>query len=725
MKNYYYFLLSILLINCNTKDEKKPPVISKKEKTFHYFGQEIKDSYYNLENLEDSTVLKWLKAQDNYTKSIIRNNPNRKAIIDKQNQFDNQNTTKTSYLRITSNNFYFYLKREPDENVSKLFYRDGFHGKETLLFNPKDFKPELDEEFSINYIQPNHNGSKIALSFTKNDEEISEIAILDTQTKKLHKEIIDHCWPSDLGGINWLPDNSGFIYIHIPVIDSNSKEYILNTASVLYKLDDDPKKLNILFSKKNNPNLNIVPEDFPNAFIRGKNNNYLFGRLAGARPFDDYYYAENINLTKGEINWKPLFKKEDKIQRFSVKGDNIIFLTAKDAPNFKICKTTLSNPDFQNPKTLVEEDKNAVITDFALTSKGVFYVKTKNGVEAKLYHLDENTGKEEEIQLPKPSGYIKLTSKGYEYEDLWIYTRGWISNTERYRYDFENKVFVEKNLYPVIAYPELEDVVVEEIEIPSHDGVMVPLSIIYKKGAKKDGKNSVLLNGYGAYKSSISPYLYSYLLHWVNEGGIYATAHIRGGGEKGEQWHKGGFKTTKPNSWKDLIACTEYLINQKYTSNQKMALWGASAGGITIGRAITERPDLYAAAIIKVGILNTLRYEFAPNGANNTKEFGTVKDSIECSALYEMDAYQHIQKGVNYPAVYLTGGMKDPRVPVSQPAKFAARLQEANTSKRPILFSVNFEGGHGFDASKNKRNEELADILSFALWQTGHPNYQP
>ena len=286
-------------------------------------------------------------------------------------------------------------------------------------------------------------------------------------------------------------------------------------------------------------------------------------------------------------------------------------------------------------------------------------------------------------------------------------------------------MFSEENFEQNIIPTELKNVSVKEIEIPSHDGTMVPLSIIQSNNIKLDGNNRVLMTGYGAYGISDNPYMDRFLLNWINTGGVYVIAHVRGGGEKGDSWHKSGFKTTKPNTWKDFIACTEYLIKKKYTSPKKLAIWSGSAGGIMIGRAITERPELYKAAIIRVGLLNTLRSEFAPNGKNNVKEFGTVNDSIEFKALYKMDAYHNIKNGVKYPALMLTAGMNDARVAAWQPAKFAARLQNATNSVNPILLSVDFEGGHGFEAEKNKRNKETANILSFALWQTGHPDYQP
>lgn len=261
--------------------------------------------------------------------------------------------------------------------------------------------------------------------------------------------------------------------------------------------------------------------------------------------------------------------------------------------------------------------------------------------------------------------------------------------------------------------------------VESHDGVKVPQSLVYKKGIKKNGDNPVLITGYGAYGISLRPKFDPELLLFAYEGGIVATAHVRGGGELGDQWRKDGLKTKKANTWKDLIACAEYLISENYSSNKKIAIHGASAGGITIGRAMTERPELFAAAIPKVGLMNILRRDTSVSRVlRNREEFGTVKDSVECMALIEMDAYHHLKEGISYPATLITAGMNDTRVIAWGPAKFAARLQAVNVSNNPILFRVDYETGHGIGDRKTKYYEDVADVLSFALWQTGHPKYQ-
>ncbi|GAB1856830.1 prolyl oligopeptidase family serine peptidase [Flavobacteriaceae bacterium MHTCC 0001] len=718
-KSLVSLIITTILFSCNNNPTTtSPPTIESHPKIYSYFGQEVIDEYANLENLEDTLVLNFMKAQTKYTHSFIREIEGRSKILDFEKACKEADKASSGYLRLTGSDTYFFLKKEPKEDLYKLYYKHGFEGEEVLLLDPMS----INTNAVINYMKPSPDASKVVVNLTEDGAEIGTMYIIDVAKKEVMDNIaITHCWPSDLGGVVWLNDNNSFIYQHLPVIDTNSKDFILNTASVLYTIGDDPKKLNILFSRANNPELDITPADFPITLIRGRNENYLFGRIGGAQSYDDYYYTTEFSGTN--ISWKPLYKKEDKIDTFVLdKDENVFFITAKNASNFKIGKTHMSNPNFKDYETVVEEDIEYVISDIAITSEGLFFVKTKHGVSSKLFRLKDNAVSE--IPIPKPSGDMYVSARGPKSEQLTLGIYGWLNDYERYEYDFETKTFEFKTMYPSSISKRLKDYEVKEIEVPSHDGTMVPLSIIHKKGIVLNSSNRLFIAGYGAYGWSYSPSLERHMHNWVHNGGVYAVAHVRGGGEKGDSWHKGGYKLTKPNTWKDFNACVEYLINKKYTSPDKVAAWSASAGGVLIGRAITERPDLYAAAIIEVGMLNALRSEFGYNGENNTKEFGTVKDSLGFIGLHAMDAYHHVKTGTSYPALYITGGIKDSRVPAWEPVKFAAKIQAATGSNNPVLLNINFEGGHGFDIPENEQDEALADVLTFALWQTGHPDFQ-
>ncbi len=714
MKVFYLKIVFVfLLIQCK-KEEKV--LLPEKKITDTYFNQQVTDSYRYMENLSDTTVLNWYKKQTLLTNSKIQKISNRKKLIKLQEELEKKDSNSISLFKITNNNTYFYLKN--DNNKIQLYYKKGLEGKAQLLLKPEDI-----DNYTINYISPSWNGNKIAISITKNDLEIGKIIVLDVLKKERYKETLVNCWPSTLGGIRWLPDNSGFTYEFIPEINKSAKNYLLNTRTLLHKLGQNQSKDKVIFSKENNPEIAFKSEYFPEVSFKNENSKYMFSSVMGVIDYGDFYYAKINEIYAKKITWKPLFKIKDLVKDFYIDGDDIIFLTAKNAKNFKLCKTSLLNPNFKNPEILVAEDSLSVITDFTLTKQGIYFVKTKNGVKAKLFLLNK-LNQITKIQLPKESGYITVSSKSSNYSDLWVKTEGWVFENKYYYYNYKSKEFIEQALLSKPENKILQHTIIEEKEIISYDGVKVPLSIIYKKGTKLDGCNRLFIHAYGSFGISLNPSVDNYLLNWINEGGIYAIAHVRGGGEKGNDWYQGGFKKTKPNSWKDLISCTEYLIKNKYTSPKRTVVSSGSGGGIVVGRAITERPDLFAVALVRVGIFNTLRSEFAPNGKNLSEEFGSVKDSLEYKYLYEMDAYQHLKKGVKYPAIYLTGGMNDSRVVVWQPAKFAAKMQQYTASNKPVFLSIDFKGGHGFDASIDKKNIEMANLLSFALWQTGHPDFQ-
>jgi prolyl oligopeptidase len=274
-----------------------------------------------------------------------------------------------------------------------------------------------------------------------------------------------------------------------------------------------------------------------------------------------------------------------------------------------------------------------------------------------------------------------------------------------------------------VTYPGFDQLVADEVEVPGHDGVMIPLSIIHRKDLVLDGTTSTILEGYGAYGISYSPH-FSILRSVVLHGAIYAYAHVRGGGEKGNAWYRAGFKATKPNTWKDMISCAEYLIAKRYTSAQHLAGVGTSAGGITISRTITDRPDLFAAAVVNVGDANTLRSEFSPDGPTNSPEYGSVKNADEIGPLAEMDGLSHVKKGVKYPAVLGVGGWNDPRVPPWETGKFIAALQQATASGKPVLMKVNYDDGH-FTEEKTVTFANFAAQYAFLLWQTGNKAFQP
>ena len=719
------FYLSVFLIGQGLAKDilQKPPLAKTEPVEEVYFGVEVSDPYRYMENMEDEYVRQWFKTQADYTRAKLNSIPKRQFLIDKMYEFDSRRKARYSSPHITENDLFFFLKTKSDEETGKLYYRYGDDDEEEpecLLYDPEFFGSDTAQKYVISGFRPSYDGSKVVIGVAPNGSEKSVLLTMDVKNRKLYPEQIDRCWWS---AISWLPDGSAFLYNRLKPGDFHDKDRQKNSKVYLHVVGTDPATDKEVSSREKYTELGMKEEDIP--FVDYlKDSKYIFGFIASVDNRLNVFYAPADELLKEKIAWKRLFEPEDEVYGFYATAEELYIFTPKNAPNFKLLKTSLQNPDIENAEVVIPEPDQENLRSFLLTKNGIYYTTTKNGVEARLFHLPYGSKNPEEIELPFSAGRISFLSKGFKYDDLWVTINGWTKDYHFYRYLPESKEFVLKNKSVIPEYPEYADLVVEELMIPSHDGVKVPLSLIYKRGMKRDGKNRVVILGYGAYGISMNPFFSPNSLLWIHEGGILAVAHVRGGGELGDKWHKGGFKTTKPNTWKDLIACTEYLIREKYSSSERIAISGGSAGGILIGRAMTERPDLFAAAIPRVGCMNPLRAEESPNGPVNVPEFGTVKDSVESIALIEMDSYLHLEKGVKYPATLVTAGMNDPRVIAWQPAKFAAKLQACNASENPILFWVDYEAGHGRGDTKSKAFESLADMLSFELWQTGHPEYQ-
>ncbi len=722
MKNFLIFKLIIIYafsisISAQEKSLMKKPVSET------YFGKTIVDDFRFLEDSKSEVVHEWFKQNNVKAREVLDNISGRKEFLEQFIEFEKRKTFSVTLLTSTENDSFFYVKKKEEDKTGKLYYKKSEKEEEILLFDPINYKKESGNIYSISYLKPSWDNKILAVSFTKNGEEIAEVAFFNMETKSMLPEIITHCWPAELAGINWLPDNSGIVYINIPDIDTKSVNYILNTEAVIYKLGDNPTKHKKILSKLNNPEIDIKTADFPIIDEINLKDKYLLGTLSGAAIYTDYYYANIEELNNEKINWKLLFKKEEGILNPIVINNDLYCLSSKNASNFKIIKTSLTNPDFKNAEIIVKENKCESIGDFVITKEGLFYTTTKNGVEAQLYFVGGNS-KAKKIVLPIKAGNIRITSNNKYGSDFWVTISGWLDSKRRFRYNVIKNQFIEDNISSVVSYPEFKDLVVEEIEIPSYDGVKVPVSLIYKKGLKKDKNNYILMDGYGSYGVSKSPSFKPILLSWVTNNGIYVVPHVRGGGEKGDDWHNGGFKANKPNTWKDFIATAEYLIKEKITTNSKIAVLSGSAGGILVGRAVTDRPDLFKVMICYDGMLNPLRIHQAPNGPNNMKELGNPDIKEEFDMLFDIDSYHHIKSGVKYPACLISVGMNDARVAPWMSGKFVAKLQSETASNAPILFAVDFNAGHSIESSNLQLYNDYADEFAFAFWQMGHPKFK-
>ncbi|MCU7617014.1 prolyl oligopeptidase family serine peptidase [Chryseobacterium sp. PBS4-4] len=706
--------LGVLLLSVWFFGQYKYPETKKELVSDTYFGKKVEDSYRWLEDIKDPKVLDWFKGQENFTNAQLSKIPNQNKIIQELKELDKIIAVKYIPAAIEGGK-YFYKKRLPDESVLKLYYRQSKNGKEVLLFDPQNYIAGKVMDYAVSV---SHDGSRLVFNLSEVGSELGDVKIMDVATGKFLPDVIPHSNGGFVDG-----SNTEIMYGEAKSYDTHDPEVWLNSKTKLHVLGTDNSKDLLLASAKKYPDLNILPSEYPDMYI-SKNSPYIFLSKATVENYKEMFYAPASELKKERINWKPFCTKKDEIWNFFVKGDDVYLLTTKGNSKFRLVKTSLSKLDFANAKEVASGDKEWKLSSVTQSKDYLVYFKTKNELVVEPFYYDLKTGKTTKIETPL-KGNVEATALSKNSNELTLINVGWNLPINFYTYDVDSKNFSKGPFSMDINFPNLENIVFEEIEVPSHDGAMVPLSIMYDKTKlKKDGSNIAFMQGYGAYGMSSTPYFSTRYLPLLNRGVVLAFAHIRGGGEKGRDWYLAGKKVTKPNTWKDFNACAEYLIKNKYSSSDKFGISGASAGGILIGRAITERPDLYKVAIPKVGCLNALRMEFSPNGPGNIPEFGTVKDETEFKALWEMDAFHHIEKGTKYPAQLITTGFNDSRVESYIPAKFAAKMQDENASKNPVLLYVDYKAGHFGGSTVDEQFVQVAREYSFLLWQCGDKDFQ-
>jgi prolyl oligopeptidase len=679
-----------------------------------YFGKTYKDPYRWLENLKDPDVEAWFKTQAELTDGLIANIPGRDALVQEWLALDKLKPAAYADIQYEQGRV-FYKKTLGGENVGKLYFRKGWNGTEKLLFDPATYKTGV--VTTIQTILPSWNGKYVAMGFSSGGAEWSELRVLDVDRGTL---LPDSIYPS-YGPNGWMKNNKSFFYDAGKVADIKSLDIELNRKTKVHKLGTEVSTDIDIFSNESDPELGIAAKEMPQASVDESYPNYLLGSVGTVQSEMRLFYAPVSELKNKKIKWEVLCQQSDNLVRgIAFDGDYVYAVTHTDAPKYKLVRTSVKHPDWEHAETVIPEGTDSIQN--IAKSKHYLLIVYSNGVVGRLVKYDLSTGKTAEIKLPV-SGTVSVSCPDWKTDRCLVYISSWISPLTIYDFNARKDTFAKSIFNADVSYPGFENLVSEEVEVPGQDGAMIPLSIIYKKGIPLDGSNCCILTGYGAYGMSYTP-RFSILNSVAARGVVLAIAHPRGGSEKGEAWYRAGYKTTKPNTWKDFISCAEYLVKKGYTNPQKLAGTGTSAGGILISRAITERPDLFAAAICNVGCANAMRLEFSPNGPVNTPEFGTVKDPVECQALFEMDGVQHVEKGVKYPAVMGVGGWNDPRVPVWQPGKFVAALQAATASDKPVLMKVNYDNGH-FTEEKSVTFKNFAGQDAFLLWQTGHKDFQP
>jgi prolyl oligopeptidase len=682
-----------------------------------YFGVKYADPYRWLEYIHQSLVENWFKDQATYTDSILNNLNGRDSLIAEWQRMDQLRPATFSSFSYEKGRL-FYRKTQPGENVGKLYYRQGYSGKEILLFDPLHYIPG--KTLTMEAATPSFDGKQIAIAYSEKGAEVSTIKIMDVEKKEF---LTDSLYPT-YGLNSWTFDNKSILYQWLKSADSKDPESRLHSKTKLHVIGSQMAADIDYFSDVTYPTLIKDPSAYPYAYVSEDAKGYIFSGSSTVQSELSFWYAPISDFSAKPINWKVLCTPADKIVRGIVmKHDDVFAITYNNAKNYKVVYASLKQqPDWNIATTIAPEKENQTVENITYCEDYLF-ITYSDGINNSITQFNFNTKKSSEIVLPY-QGTAVVNCFNTTSNSCLIGISTWNKPYAEFQYNADTKTFSPStfNLPPYYT-ATFAKLVVEEVNVKGHDGVMIPLSIIHKKDLVKNGSSVCLMDSYGAYGFSMTPFFSMREASLALKNVVIAIPHVRGGGEKGESWYRAGFKTTKPNTWKDFISCAEYLIAEGYTSANKLAGTGTSAGGILISRSITERPDLFAAAICNVGCANALRLEFGSNGPVNIPEFGTVKDSVECRALYEMDGVQHVVKGVKYPAVICVGGWNDPRVVAWEPGKFAAALQNASASGRPVLLKINYDDGH-FTEDKMVTWSNFANQYTFVLWQCGHPDFQ-
>lgn len=708
-----------------------PPVAPVRLVVDTLYGVPVRDPYRYMENLADTAVANWFRRENSYTRSVLDRIPSRAALLADIEKYDRSQPATVSNVMHMPGDLYFYEKTLPDQQVARLYVRRGLHGPERVVCDPTRYETKGGPQWAINYYSPSFDGRYVAVGVSPGGSERAVLHVLDTGTGRQTGDVIVRAW---FGAVEWRPDNHSFFYNQVRALPDGAPPSATEEEShvKLHILGTDPSRDRTVFGYRVSPSVPFEPTDIP-AVLTTRGSTWALGVIQHGTKTDVTLYAVPLDsMGTSGAPWHEVVGLQDDVVGFvdvdnapngiAVRGDELYMLSHKGAPRYRLLRISLRDPDMAHAVTVLPQSD--VVLKRVFAAQDALYVQELDGVVGRILRIPYQGGTPTLLNLPF-AGTVGMEGADPGVDGIVFGLTSWTRPNKLYAYDPRPRKVTDTRLQPAGPYDAAQDLVSKEVTVRSYDGTMVPLSISYPRGMKLDGTHPVLLRAYGAYGITLYPTYFLMEAPWFAHGGVFAVAHVRGGGVYGSAWHEGGYKLTKPNTWRDLIACAEYLIRKGYTSSSRLTIVGGSAGGVTVGRAMTERPDLFTAVLDLVGLSNPLRFEFTANGPPNIPEFGSIKTEAGFEDLYAMDSYEHVRDGVRYPAVLLTTGWNDPRVISWQPGKMAARLQAATASGKPVLLSVNYRGGHGFGSSRADLEQEFADLMAFALWQSGVPGFQP
>jgi prolyl oligopeptidase len=671
------------------------PKTTKRPVIDDYFGTKVTDNYRWLENDKSNETAAWVVAQNAVTFDYLIKIPFRNQIKSRMEKLWNYEKVSAPFVE---GNYTYYYKNNGLQNQSVLYRKDKA-GKEEVFLDPNTFSK--DATTSLDNVSFSKDGSLVAYSISSAGSDWRTVIFIDAKTKKqIGENLIDVKFSS----LSWL-GNEGIFY------SSYDKP---KGSELSAKTDQHKLYFHKLNTKQNNDKL-IFGDKEKRRYVGcdvSDDNNFLYISAANSTSGNELYMKDLRNPKSEIITIISGF--ENDVDVLDNVGSKLYILTNLNAPNKRIVTVDAKNPTKENWKDFIPETQNVLSPT---KGSGFIFANYMKDAISQVKQYDYSGKLIREIDLP---GIGTASGFGGKTKDLVLYFTFSNYTTPSSSFSYDPNTGVSKVYKKPVVDFKSDDYESKQVFYTSKDGTKIPMIITHKKGIKLDGKNPTILYGYGGFNISLTPSFSVANAIWLEMGGIYAVANMRGGGEYGAKWHDAGTKLQKQNVFDDFIAGAEFLISQKYTASDYLAISGRSNGGLLIGAVMTQRPDLMKVALPGVGVLDMLRYHTFTAGAGWAYDYGTANDSKEMfDYINKYSPVQNVKTGVAYPATLVTTGDHDDRVVPSHSFKFASELQNKNDGDNPVLIRIETNAGHGAGKPVSKTIEEAADLQAFTLFNMG------
>jgi len=678
-----------------------PPQAAAKPIAEMFHGTRVVDNYRWLEDGKNPQTEKWVEEEVAYTRALLDPLPGRDAIHKRLVELLSIGSVTPPQI---AGRHYFYTKREGTQNQPVLYVRDGLNGDDRVLVDPNQLA--ADGTIALDWWQPSDNGRYVAYGTSESGSEKSTLHIVETKTGTLLPDTIER---TRAASIAWEHNNHGFYYTRYPKKgDVPEGQELYNRHVFYHPVGTDPDGDDPIFGEGRDP------EDWPNVSLSNDGRWLLISVTQG-------YTKTELFLMDLKAGTPPtrVTTGKDFLYGADVYEGKLYITTNEDAPRYRVFVTDAGDYERDHWKELIPQT-DAVLQGAAVFGGKLFAQYEQNATsQLKIFDLDGK--KITDLTLPA-IGTVFGSSGRWDHDEVFYGFQSFTFAPSIYRYDLKDN---STSLWTKVDAPSIDSSAYEVTQewLKSKDGTRVPMFVVHKKGLPKNGRNPALLTGYGGFNISETPEFNRAAYLWLERGGVYAVANLRGGAEFGEDWHRAGMLDKKQNVFDDMIAAAEHLISEKYTDKNHLAIQGGSNGGLLMGAMITQRPDLFRAVVCRVPLLDMLHYQNFQIAKLWIPEYGSAENADQFKWLYAYSPYHHVKAGTEYPAILFMTADTDTRVDPMHAKKMAALMQaEAKNGAsrtRPILLRIDTKAGHGAGKPVTKQIEEYTDIYSFLFWQVG------